>query len=177
MIAIRAVLEEGGNRRDLALFNLAIDSKFGACDLVALRVNDVISPSGVVTRRTSVLQQKTSKAIRFEISERSRRMIAELLGARLNQSVWLFPGRNLQRHLGVRQYARLVDRWVEAIGLDPANYGTHSLRRTKVAHLYRETSNLRAVQLLLGHSSLEHTVRYLGFDLEDALTLSESLDL
>lgn len=80
-------------------------------------------------------------------------------------------------HLGTRQYARLVDKWVCLLGLDPAGYGTHSLRRTKVALLYKKTGNLRACQLLLGHTKLESTVRYLGVEVDNALELSEALEL
>ena len=91
---------------------------------------------------------------------------------------WLFPSR-IKRgcHLTTRQYARLVDKWVALVGLDPAAYGTHSLRRTKVALLYKKTGNVRACQLLLGHTKLESTVRYLGVEMDDALELSESLEL
>lgn len=76
-----------------------------------------------------------------------------------------------------RQYARLVDEWIAAIGLAPAAYGTHSLRRTKAALIYRKTGNIRAVQLLLGHTKLDSTVRYLGVEVEDALSLAEGIDV
>jgi integrase len=80
-------------------------------------------------------------------------------------------------HLSTRQYARLVDEWVSAIGLDSRAFGTHSLRRTKVSLIYKATGNLRAVQILLGHTNIENTVRYLGVDIDDALTLSERTEI
>ena len=97
--------------------------------------------------------------------------------ANLKAGDFLFPSRvHESPHLGTRQYARIVDSWVEEIGLDSAAYGTHSMRRTKASLIYRRTNNLRAVQLLLGHSKLESTVRYLGIEVEDALELAEQTD-
>ena len=89
-----------------------------------------------------------------------------------------FPSRSRDgQHIGTRQYARLVDGWVRMIDLNPSAYGTHSLRRTKVALIYKKTGNLRACQLLLGHGKLESTVRYLGIEVDDALEISEKIDL
>ncbi len=91
---------------------------------------------------------------------------------------FLFPSRvDYLGHLSTRQYARLVDEWVSTIGLDQREYGTHSLRRTKVSLIYKSTGNLRAVQILLGHTNIENTVRYLGVDVDDALTLSERTEI
>ncbi|MBT9247680.1 tyrosine-type recombinase/integrase (plasmid) [Gemmobacter fulvus] len=91
---------------------------------------------------------------------------------------FLWPSRiHGSPHLSTRQYARIVRGWVMSIGLEPSAYGTHSMRRTKVAQIYKKTGNLRAVQLLLGHTKMDSTVRYLGVDIEDALTLSEGIDL
>ena len=91
---------------------------------------------------------------------------------------FLFPSRvHASPHLSTRQYARIVDSWVEEIGLDPAAYGTHSIRRTKPSLIYPRTKNLRAVQLLLGHTKLESTVRYLGIEVEDALELAEQTEV
>ena len=84
---------------------------------------------------------------------------------------------NNSEHLSTRQYHRIVDQWVTGAGLEASDYGTHTLRRTKVAQLYRNTGNLRAVQLLLGHSKIESTIRYLGVELEDALSISEALEM
>lgn len=176
--SIRMRLETIGNRRDLALFNLAIDSKLRACDLLALRVADVAS-GGAVLSRATVRQRKTQRPVRFEITARTRRSIQEWLeSAKLTESDYLFPSRvRRSPHLSTRQYARIVNAWVRGIGLDPAAYGTHSLRRTKATLIYRQTKNLRAVQLLLGHSNLDSTVRYLGIEIDDALDMSEQIDV
>lgn len=176
--AIRARLELAGNTRDLALFNLAIDSKLRGCDLVCLEVANLVVGDGVRDRVT-VIQSKTNRPVQFEVSENTRESIwnwvcrPEMLG-----SVFLFPSRLHKRpHVSTRQYARLVRDWVSTIGLDPNSYGTHSLRRTKAAQIYRKTGNLRAVQLLLGHAKVDSTVRYLGVELEDALSIAEKIDI
>ena len=176
--AIRVRLELAERKRDLALFNLAIDSKLRGCDLVKLRVADVYA-AGLVKERASIIQSKTDKPVRFEISEGTRRSISQWLADPLMiGSEFLWPGRFYERlHISTRQYARLVREWVQSIGLDPTSYGTHSMRRTKVAQIYRKTGNLRAVQLLLGHTKMDSTVRYLGVDLEDALTIAESVEI
>jgi integrase len=160
------------------LFDLALDSKLRSCDLVSLKVSDLISSSGVRSR-VMILQQKTGRPVQFEVTEQTRRSIASWIEAKgLASDDWLFPSRSKKgAHLSTRQYARLVDKWVSLIGLDPAAYGTHSMRRTKVSLLYKKTGNLRACQLLLGHTKLESTVRYLGVEVDDALELSESLEL
>ena len=175
--AIRVRLQLRGSARDLALFNLGIDSKLRGCDLVQLRVRD-IAAGGRVAARASVVQQKTSMPVRFEISESTRNSVATwMLQADLSQADFLFPSRSrTSSHLSTRQYARIVDGWVEEIGLDPAAYGTHTMRRTKASLIYRRTKNLRAVQLLLGHTKLESTVRYLGIEVEDALELAEQTE-
>lgn len=175
---IRVRLQVGYRTRDLALFDLALDSKLRGCDLIRLRVSDLISSSGV-KRRVVILQQKTGRPVQFEVTEQARRSIAAWVERKqLDNDDWLFPSRmKVGCHLSTRQYARLVDKWVALVGLDPAAYGTHSLRRTKVALLYKKTGNLRACQLLLGHTKLESTVRYLGVEVDDALELSEALEL
>jgi len=90
----------------------------------------------------------------------------------------LFPSRlHGSAHLSTRQYARIVDSWVRQLGLDKASYGTHTLRRTKATLIYRRTKNLRAVQLLLGHTKLESTVRYLGIEVNDALEMAEQTEV
>ena len=96
----------------------------------------------------------------------------------LSAQNYLFPSRLADSpHLSTRQYARIVQGWVSSIGLNPTTYGTHSLRRTKAALIYRKTGNLRAVQLLLGHTKVESTVRYLGVEVDDAIAISEQVDL
>ena len=172
--AIRIRLQLEKRRRDLALFNLAIDSKLRGCDLVRLRVNDVCI-GGQVRDRTTVIQRKTGRPVQFEITEQTRTTIHDwLANCGVGNGAYLFPSRlRDQPHISTRQYARIVHRWVECAGLDGAAYGTHSMRRTKAAQIYKKTGNLRAVQLLLGHTKLESTVRYLGIEVDDALSISE----
>ncbi|APT60314.1 integrase (plasmid) [Roseomonas gilardii] len=176
--AIRIRLQIGERLRDLAMFNLAIDSKLRGCDLVALRVDDVLL-SGRIRPRAIVIQKKTGRPVQFEITEQTRETVMQWItrsGRRPGD--YLFPSRiGKNKPLTTRHYARLMDSWATSIGLDPALYGTHSLRRTKVALIYRRTGNLRAVQLLLGHTKLESTVRYLGIEVDDALAISEQVDI
>jgi integrase len=162
----------------LALFNLAIDSKLRGCDLVRLQVNDVCV-GGQVRDRTTVIQKKTDRPVQFEITEQTRASIRDWLpSVAARRAQYLFPSRlHAQPHLSTRQYARIVHAWVASVGLDSTAYGTHSMRRTKAAQIYKRTGNLRAVQLLLGHTKLESTVRYLGIEVEDALSISEQVEL
>jgi integrase len=176
--AIRVRLQLERRRRDLALFNLAIDSKLRGCDLVRLRVNDVCA-GGEVRDRATVTQQKTGRPVQFEITEQARASVRDWLeSTALRNGQYLFPGRfHDQPHLSTRQYARIVHRWVARAGLDGSAYGTHSMRRTKATQIYKKTGNLRAVQLLLGHTKLESTVRYLGIEVDDALSISEQVEV
>ncbi|WP_321341998.1 tyrosine-type recombinase/integrase [uncultured Cohaesibacter sp.] len=176
--AIRVRLELAGATRDLALFNLAIDSKLRGCDLVRLKVSDVFA-AGTIKERVSILQSKTGKPVRFEITEGTRKSLKEWINHPLMIGhAYLWPGRFHDRpHISTRQYARLLKEWVQSIGLEPSAYGTHSMRRTKVAQIYKKTGNLRAVQLLLGHTKMDSTVRYLGVELEDALAISEGVEI
>jgi integrase len=176
--SIRLRLQGIGNLRDLALFNLAIDSKLRACDLLSLRVSDVASGQEVQSRAI-IRQKKTKRPVRFEITARTRKSVEEWIEAQgLRGSDYLFPSRlRSSPHLSLRQYARVVETWVSSIGLDPTGYGTHSMRRTKATLIYRRTKNLRAVQLLLGHTNLDSTVRYLGIEIDDALEMSEQIDV
>lgn len=163
--AIRVRLQLEKRRRDLALFNLAIDSKLRGCDLVRLRVSDVCT-GGRVQGRATIIQRKTGRPVQFEITEQTRAAIRDWLTDAIPENgQYLFPSRpHRQPHISTRQYARIVHRWVECAGLDGSAYGTHSMRRTKAAQIYKRTGNLRAVQLLLGHTKLESTVRYLGIE-------------
>lgn len=176
--SIRIRLEMADDRRGLALFNLAIDSKLRACDLVALRVNDVFV-GGQVRLRATVIQRKTGRPVQFEITDTTRGALEDWLRQpAMSCAEFLFPSRvHSARHLSTRQYARIVGTWITSIGLDQSGYGTHSMRRTKAAQIYRKTGNLRAVQLLLGHAKLESTVRYLGIEVDDALKIAESIEL
>jgi integrase len=176
--AVRIRLQIADRVRDLALFDLAIDSKLRACDLVSLRVRDVAHGERVAAR-AMVMQQKTQRPVQFEITEQTRDAVTKWIERRsLQPEEFLFPSRlHGSPHLSTRQYARIVDRWVSEIGLDPGAYGTHSLRRTKASLIYRRTKNLRAVQLLLGHTKLESTVRYLGIEVDDALEMAEQTEI
>ncbi len=175
---IRIRLQMAKNTRELALFNLAIDSKLRGCDLVTLRINDV-AQSNRVSSRAIIMQQKTHRPVQFEITEQTRNSLeAWISQAKLKSDQYLFPSRiHNSPHLSTRQYARIVEHWVKSIGLNPAAYGTHTMRRTKATLVYRRTKNLRAVQLLLGHSKLESTVRYLGIEVDDALEISEQTEI
>jgi integrase len=176
--ALRVRLQIDSRLRELALFNLGIDSKLRGCDLVSLRMRDICHGDQVATRAT-VMQQKTQRPVQFEITPATREALQKWIKqAQLRSEDFLFPSRlHESEHLGTRQYARILDGWVAELGLDPASYGTHSMRRTKATMIYRRTKNLRAVQLLLGHSKLESTVRYLGIEVDDALELSEQTEI
>ena len=176
--SIRIRLQICRKIRDLALFNLAIDSKLRSCDLVALRVSDVVT-GDIVRERAVIVQQKTGRPVQFELTEQTREAVYAWISQReLHDGGFLFPSRvQVCSHLSTRKYARIVKQWVTSIGLDPHKFGTHSLRRTKAALIYKKTGNLRAVQLLLGHTKLESTVRYLGIEVDDALQISEQVEL
>jgi integrase len=171
--SIRTKLQIEGRSRDLAMFNLAIDSKLRGCDVVAIRVEDVAA-SGYTADRATVRQKKTGRPVRFELSEETRQAVDDYLGATGKRpGEFLFTGRRgPDRSMTTRQYARLVSEWIGSVGLDPRLFGTHSLRRTKATLIYRRTGNLRAVQLLLGHTKIESTVRYLGIEVDDALAIA-----
>ena len=176
--AIRVRLQLASRRRELALFNLAIDSKLRACDLVKLKVRDVCHGETIASRPI-VMQQKTPRPVQFEITEPTREAVGAWIShAGLLPDGSLFPSRlHGSTHLSTRQYARIVDSWVRQLELDRASYGTHTLRRTKATLIYRRTKNLRAVQLLLGHTKLESTVRYLGIEVNDALEMAEQTEV
>lgn len=176
--AIRIRLQLTERPRDLALFNLAIDSKLRGCDLVNLRVCDV-ALGGRVLSRANVLQRKTQRPVQFELTEQTRDSISAWLSqVHPAPQQYLFPSRiRGSAHLSTRQYGRIVKAWVRCIGLDPSIYGTHTMRRTKATLIYRRTRNLRAVQLLLGHTKLESTVRYLGIEVDDALEIAERTEV
>ncbi len=176
--AIRIRLEMARDRRDLALFDLAIDSKLRSCDLVKLKVRD-ISHGNIISTRAMVMQQKTHQPVQFEITEQTRDALSCWINEKqLQPDDYLFKSRFVDSpHISTRQYARIVDSWITKIGLDSASYGTHSMRRTKVSLIYKRTGNLRAIQILLGHTKLESTVRYLGVEVDDALEMAEQTDV
>jgi len=176
--SIRTRLMIEGRTRELAMFNLAIDSKLRGCDVVAIKVED-IAPNGYTIDRATVRQKKTGRPVKFELTDQTRQSVDDYLkAAGKKPGDFLFTSRRaISRGLTARQYARLVSEWVAGIGLDPRIYSTHSLRRTKVTLIYRRTGNLRAVQLLLGHTKIESTVRYLGIEVDDALAIAEQTDV
>ena len=176
--ALRVRLQLGKQLRDLALFNLAIDSKLRGCDLIKLRVQDV-AQGGKAMNRASIVQQKTGRPVKLELTEQTRNSVdAWIEKAQLQPGQFLFPSRlKSSPHISRRQYSKIVKSWVARIGLDPREYGTHTMRRTKATLIYERTKNLRAVQLLLGLTKLESTVRYLGIEVDDALELSEHTDV
>ena len=172
--AVRIRLDPEHRIRDLAMFNLAIDSKLRGCDLVRLKVSDVMHGRHAVARAL-VVQHKTQQPVRFEITEQTRDAVEAWVDhASLAKDSHLFTSRVPgSPHLSTRQYGRIVKRWAAMIGRNPREYGTHSLRRTKATLVCRRTKNLRAVQLLLRHTKLESAVRYLGIEVDDALEISE----
>ena len=175
--------QSGQNSRSRVAFatspcNLAIDSKLRGCDVVALKVEDVAA-RGYTADRATVRQKKTGRPVRFELSEQTRQAVDDYLKVTNKRpGEFLFAGRRgPERSMTTRQYARLVSGWISSVGLDPRLFGTHSLRRTKATLIYRRTGNLRAVQLLLGHTKIESTVRYLGIEVDDALAIAEQVDV
>ena len=176
--AIRTKLQIEQRTRDLALFNLAIDSKLRGCDVVALKVEDV-APNGYCADRATVRQKKTGRPVRFELTEQTRQAVDDhIRTAGKKPGEFVFTAcRRKENRMTTRKYARLLSEWIASIGLDPHLFGTHSLRQTKATLIYRRTGNLRAVQLLLGHTKIESTVRYLGIEVDDALSIAEQVDL
>lgn len=176
--AIRVRLQLDDHKRDLALFNLAPDSKLRGCDLVTLKVSD-IQTGDEIRPRAKIIQKKTGKPVQFEVMKQTRDALVDWIDHKdLNIYDWLFPSRkNRDLPMTTRQYGRIVKKWIGSIDLPKSSYATHSLRRTKATLIYRKTGNLRAVQLLLGHEKIDSTVKYLGVEVEDALALSESIEL
>ena len=176
--AVRFWLEQEHRLRDRALFDLAIDSKLRGCDLVKVKIEDLVSGARI-RQRALVIQKKTGRPVQFELLASARTSLLQWLERRGGSLVeYVFPSRTDRlAQLSTRQYARLVDEWVTGIGLRREDYGTHSLRRTKAALIYKQTGNLRAVQILLGHTKIGSTVRYLGVDIEDALALAEGTEV
>ncbi len=171
---IRIRLQPAKKVRDLTLFNLVIDSKLRGCDLVSLRVRDILQGKSIYPRAI-VMRRKTHRPVQFEIAELTRQSVDAWIDlARLASDAHVFPNRATKSpHLSARQYARIVADWTVSIALAPATYGTHTMRRTKATLIYRRTKNLRAVQLRSGHTKLESTVRFLGIEVDGALEMAE----
>ncbi len=176
--AIRIRLQLKNRIRDLAMFNLALDSKLRGCDLVKIKVSDLMQGCTMLSR-AMIVQQKTNQPVQFEITKQTKEAIQNWIDtAELDYYDYLFPScLRPGQPLTTRAYARIVKFWVALIGLDPSAYGTHSMRRTKASLIYKKTKNIRAVQLLLGHRKLESTVRYLGIEVDDALELAEQTEI
>jgi integrase len=176
--AMRMRLQQEQRSRDLVLLNLGLDSKLRACDLVSLKVRDISHGEHIASRAT-VQQKKTKRPVQFEITAPAREAAETWIReAGLRSDDYLFPSRtHTSPHICTRQYARMLRDWLQNIGLEWHDYGTHSMRRTKATLIYRKTKNLRAVQLLLGHSDIASTVRYLGIEVDDALEISEQLEI
>jgi integrase len=161
------LLDQERRLRDRALFDLAIDSKLRGCDLVKIKIGTLVVGPEIRTRSM------------FELMSDARTSLLAWLERRGGTvDDYAFPSRiDPKTHMSTRQYARLVNEWVDAIGLRPQEYGTHSLRRTKASIIYKATGNVRAIQILLGHTKIENTIRYLGVDVEDALELAEATEV
>jgi integrase len=170
--SIRTRLEIEGRTRDLAMFNLGVDSKLRGCDLVALKVEDVARTDTPSAVRRSGKRRPVGQS-KFELTDHTRQAVDEYLrSASKKPGDFLFTGRRVGQNMTTRQYARLLSGWIGSVGLDPRLFGTHSLRRTKATLVYRRTGNLRAV-----HTKIESTVRYLGIEVDDALSIAEQVDI
>ncbi len=178
MWAVRFFLNREGRLRDRTLFDLAINSKLRGCDLVKMKIGDIVAGDHIRTRAI-VIQQRTNWPVQLELTSDVRVSLLSWLERRGGTTAdYIFPSRiDHTKPLSTRQYARLVDKWVTAIGLRNAEYGMHSLRRTKAAMIYRAYGNIRAIQILLGPTKIENTVRYLGVDMEYAALLAERTEI
>ena len=176
---IRSILGSKGNLRDIALFAVAIDSSLRGSDLVALNVSDVLS-GGEVLERVTLEQSKTQSRVSFTMRDATRAALKKWIDAAdkaYGDPLFTSLKGNRGERLKVDTYRRLVKDWVSYAHLDPARYGSHSLRRTRVAHIYKKTANLRAVQVLLGHKNIETTTRYLGIEEEQALDIAKQFEI
>ncbi len=175
---IRQFLTQARRTRDLALFDLGIDSKLRACDLLDMRVSDISNANQIFDQAT-IVQRKTDGPVTFEITNDTKAAIQAWIDkAGLRQDDFLWPSRNKSsERLSMSQYSRIIKQFANIVGADPTSFATHSIRRTKVTLVYKETQNLRACQILLGHAKIENTVRYLGLDVEEALDMSRDIDI
>lgn len=175
---IRTRLEIEGNLKELALLNLAIDCKLRSCDLLRMKVRDIASGS-TIHSRVLYTQSKTGREVQFEITSRTAQALNQwIYVSKLTALDFLFPNpRKMGQPMSYSGYASIIHHWAAALGVDPLLYGTHSMRRTKATLIYAKTKNIRAIQLLLGHVKLDNTIRYLGVEIEDALKLSEEIDI
>ena len=178
---IRSLLQTEGKVRDLALFNVGIDTMLRASDLLALTVADVTDHQGALVSEIQIRQQKTGQGHLVALSPATQESLADWLlhsGKRGTEYVWTSIGnRKTETHLSRGQYANLVKQWAELARLNPKRHSTHSIRRTKSAVIYEHTQNLAACQQLLGHKSIASTAVYLGVDQRKALDLAKRIKL
>lgn len=176
---IRTLLSQEGNLRDIAMFAIAIDSSLRGSDIVALNVSDVLS-GNEIKERVTLEQRKTHGRVSFTMRDYTRVALKDWIeesDKAFGDPLFTSIKGNQGQRLKVDSYRRLVKKWVSLARLDPALYGSHSLRRTRVAHIYRKTANIRAVQVLLGHKNIETTARYLGIEEEQALDIAKQFEI
>ncbi|ETJ50044.1 tyrosine-type recombinase/integrase [Pseudoalteromonas agarivorans] len=173
---IRTRIEIQNNLMQLALLNLAINSKLRSCDLLSLKVRDVATLDQVC-ERVQLAQKKTGIEVQFEITPRTQQSIIHWIQeVKLQPSDYLFRSiRRSNQPISYSYYRSIIRSWAQQLGLDSDLYGTHSMRRTKATLVYARTKNIRAVQLLLGHTKIDNTIRYLGIEIEDAIKYREKL--
>lgn len=172
---IKTLLSQKGELRDIALFSLAIDSSLRGCDLVALKVSDVRALERI-KERVTITQKKTGGRVTFAMTPYTQEALKELIaGQGKAESDFLFTGekKGKGKAISTAHYRRLVKGWLSLAHLDISRFGSHSLRRTKIALVYKKTGNLKVAQLLLGHKSLQHTQHYLGIEEEEALNIAD----
>lgn len=174
---IRTRLEIQDNLMQLALLNLAIDSKLRACDLLSLKVQDIATQDQIF-ERVQWTQRKTGIDVQFEITPRTQQSLTRWIhSVPLVAKDYIFKStRRANQSISYSYYRTIIRCWTEQLGLDPDLYGTHSMRRTKATLVYARTKNIRAVQLLLGHTKIDNTIRYLGIEIEDAIKISRETD-
>lgn len=174
---IRTRLEIKNNLMQLALLNLAIDSKLRSCDLLSLRVRDVATQDQIF-ERVQWTQRKTGIDVQFEVTPRTQQSLSRWVqSSALSANDFIFQSeRRNNQPISYSYYRTIIRSWAEQLGLDADLYGTHSMRRTKATLVYARTKNIRAVQLLLGHTKIDNTIRYLGIEIEDAIKLSRETD-
>lgn len=176
---VRTLLSQEGNLRDIAMFALAIDSSLRGSDIVALNISDVLS-GNEIKERVTLEQRKTHGRVSFSMRDYTRVALKDWIeesDKAFGDPLFTSLKGNQGQRLKVDSYRRLVKKWVSLARLDPALYGSHSLRRTRVAHIYRKTANIRAVQVLLGHKNIETTTRYLGIEEEQALDIAKQFEI
>jgi integrase len=157
--------------RDLALLRVGIDSMLRSSDMVALTVRDVVHNGEVATTFT-IRQKKTGKHVQCELSDRTRATLTEWFTV----IPYVKPDDRVFA-ITTRQHQRIVKTWCALLKLDGALYSTHSIRRTKPAHLYAKTKNLAACKELLGHANVSATGVYLGVTGDDARALARQFPI